>query len=156
MDRISKTERDDLLNQLKLRKDRALAKVASENPEWERQVKERAQKLAIGHLKIERELKELDAIRKEIDGLRQREKGVEKQIAKKLPRKDKGRYDEDDACRPPMDLCEAMNVLTDRFYVKAKASNPQGKKADAIEDQYLNDRASVMRAVTRDQLPKGL
>jgi hypothetical protein len=156
--RISKSERDDLLKQAALRRDAAMSTLETNFPDWERKVEERARKLAIGHLGIEKELVELDKLRRQALAAQKKVQEAELAIRNKLPKKEgDSRYHDDDdldACGVRMGVCEALNVYTEKFMGKARQDFEAGAYADRIEAKYLNDRQAILRADTRADLPK--
>ena len=151
--RISKSERDDLLGQAKLRKEQAIGKIVAACPDWEREVEERARKLAVGHLGIGKELSEINKIKQQVHELNEKAAAIEKAVRKRLPKKGKGQYDDDTGCRQSMTICEALNVYGAKFMAKAREGHVKAKAVTEIEAKYLSDRAAILRAETRADLP---
>jgi hypothetical protein len=156
--RITKSERDDLLKQVALRRDAALNALETSYPDWREKVRERARKLAIGHLGIEKELIELDKLRRQALAAQKKVQEAELTIRNKLPKKESdSRYHDDDdldACGVRMGVCEALNVYTEKFMGRARQDFEAGAAADRIKTRYLNDRQAVLKAETRADLPK--
>lgn len=146
---LNETQRYEIKGILSDRHIAALAEVDASDPGWKARVEERKTKLAIGRLKVEKEVIQLKAIEEQMTSLTIQRQEVEARIAKKMPRHARGRHD---ACPTPKSLCEAIAEIAAEINDSVMAKDPAGKRVLAANKAYLDGKAALAQCDTREQI----
>lgn len=147
-------ERRDLYKLLNQRKDQELAAIQAVDPNWERRIEERKNKVALGQLRVEKEVTELKDVEEQIRVLRRKRQEIEVRISKKMPlhNRDRSRDRDDEGCPSPRSLCDAVGEICNRIDGTEKAKDPTGKKVLALEAKYLLLQGKLAQCSTREDV----
>jgi flagellar biosynthesis chaperone FliJ len=126
-------------------------KIEAEYPEWEAELDDRLQKIAVGRLKVEKDVAELENIEEQLQALSDRKEQLESKIAKKMPfSKSKSRHA--GTCRNRVSLCEAIDDIKDRVRSREYAKHPAAKKYSAAEEARGKRLAKLAGCTTREDV----
>lgn len=143
-------ERRDLYKLLNQRKDQELAAIQAADPNWERRIEERKNKVALGQLRVEKEVTELKEVEEQIRVLRRKRQEIEVRISKKMPLHQRNRDDE--GCPSPRSLCDSVGEICNRIDKVEKSKDPTGKKVLALEAKYLILQGKLAQCSTREDV----
>lgn len=144
---MSSGERQDIRRLLAQQEAAELEALSAQDVGWEKRVEDRKQKVAIGQLKVEKEVAELAKIDAELERLTRQKEDVEQRIARKMPF-EKRRHR--DSCPSRKSLCEAIAGICSEIDFRETARDVTGKKAQAIAEKYRNRRALLEACTSRD------
>lgn len=153
MKQLSQTERNEIDRILGARHEAALKIIEASDPNWRERVEEKKNKLAIGRLKVEKEVLALKQLETQIRNLEQQKQEVEARIARKMPLKERdGRYD--DSCPTPKSLCQAVAEIGKAIHESVMAKDPAGIRILNAKKAYRDAEAQFAKCSTRDDVVK--
>lgn len=152
---LSQAERSEIHSALVDQRDAALKSLSAEDPGWEKRVEDRKNKVAIGRLKIEKDVIALTEIEGQIAALETKRKSIELAISKKMPFKKRGerrQYDDDEVCPARKGMCAAIADICSEIHEAELAKDPTGKKALEIHKRYRAATAKFVGCSTREEV----
>lgn len=158
---MSKEERGELRNQIEKAVDRRVELLIAEDPQFNSRIFERTRKIAIGKLKIDKELLEIDKLDEQIRLLEDKKKSLVRKTELQLPRtgklKEKQRYDADlyDVCEARETICSAINKIIEALLPGEEAKDPIGKKISEIRNLGHKLHATLAKSTYRSELLTG-
>src|SRR3990167_7189910 len=146
---MSKDERLEILGILKTRHQTAIDAINAADPGWRKSCSDKANKLAIGRLKIEKEVTELETVEEDIRKLEAKREELEAKIHKKMPLNERDKYD---SCPTPKHLCEAVGEIVEEVMDSVLANDLAGKKSLAADEDFNTRRELLALCSTREDL----
>jgi hypothetical protein len=150
---LSKSDRDEIENLITSRRDAALWDIASVLPTWEIDLRKRERKVAIGKLKIEKELLEIGRLETLEGAVKEQLRIAEINLNKKLPLSAPDRFSRR-SCPATKTACEAINDVIEMIHLTEMKKDPIGKKIVAENDRCENRLMLLMKCGTREDVEK--
>lgn len=122
--------------------------IEAAHPEWERKLDDRLQKIAIGRLKVEKDVAELERLEQQEQEIADRKAEVESRIARKMPFENSTRRHRG-TCRTRMSLCDVIADIKSKLMTPEKRKCPAGKQAIAADEAATRRRATLAGCSTR-------
>lgn len=149
MKTLSQSERQEIITVLNNVRDQKLSELNAADPGWQNRIEVRKTKVAIGRLKVEKDVLELEGLEDQIRILKQKIEATEARIQKKMPLKKRDKYDN---CPMPKSLCEAVSEIASEVHDSETSKDVTGKKALAIDAEFLNAKAKLAKCSTREDV----
>jgi len=146
---LSRADRDELVKLIRTNAKTEEDEVLGENPNLIQDIEDKARKMAIFALGINKELTQYDKLEKQIAELEKARDELEGRIRKRLPRRTSHYHD---ACPDHMSICEAINALTAKTRAAAEARIPAGKRLQQIEKKLQAKLAALSACTKRDEV----
>ena len=148
MKQLSATERQEIKNLLEKKYENAITALDAADPGWRQRIEDRKNKLAIGKLRIEKEVIEKKKIEADILALQFKLNEVEQRISKKMSlHQRKVRYE--DECPMPKGMCEAVGEIASEIHASVLAKDPTGKKLLVAEKELMDAMSRLATCDTR-------
>lgn len=150
---MSGDERFEVRRLIDARCDRKIDELSVADPEWENRVAQRKRKVAIGKLKVEKDVAALEQVERDIARLEGIKSEIEERISKKMPREPEhhGR-NSGSGCSVPKSLCAAIRDVEKTVHLKVMRDDATGRKALKIEADRNRRMELLAGCTTRDQV----
>jgi len=147
---LTQNERQEIRNVLRTEHDAAISKLNAADPGWQKRIEDRKNKVAIGRLKVEKDILELQRLEDLIRGLEEEKAAVETRIRKKMPlsKREDGRH----GCPRPKDLCTAISEIMEEVADVEMSKDATGKKAMAAKLEFNRKVELLLTCSTRDDV----
>ena len=149
MKQLSQSERNEIDVILSHRRAARLKELDAKDPGWKQRVEDRKNKVALGRLRVEKDVVELKAIESQIRDLENKKQLIDLRISTKMPR---NKREVRRGCPTPKDLCEAVAEICEEIHEAEMAKDPTGKKALAIAAEHVATRAQFAMCSTREDV----
>lgn len=159
---LTNPERAEIQEQLDKAERAEIAKQEARAPLWREEFEKRKEKIAIGQLKIEKDLEKLSQLeakfaklQAECDKVGEEKERLEELISSKLPKKmkKKDRWDDSEiGCPVPMSLCEAIDSRKQAIHQAEMEKHPVGKVVLEIADDFNRRRRLLSTCVFRSEV----
>lgn len=155
---ITTDERREIIKVIDKAVEKRQEVIKANDPQFDNRVFERTRKLAIGKLKIDNELVEIDRIDKQMADLEDRKKTLVQKAESKLPltgklKTVKYRDEEDYAvCEARETICSAINKIVEALLPGESEKDPTGKKLIAVERTGQRLQAELVACQLRSQI----
>lgn len=149
MKQLTNDERRDIRKLLDQKKDLELSAINAADPGWEQRIEDRKNKVALGRLRVEKDVVEMKAIESQIRTLEGKRAEIELRIRKKMPLKKRDKYD---GCPTHKDLCDAVGEICVQIDDTEMARDAAGKKVLALNAKYLGLQSKLAQCTTREDV----
>ena len=149
MKTLSAAERSHLEALIRKEADAEIAGIVASRVDWENEVTEIAVKLAIGKLGIDKLLAERMECEKGCEEADKRLAAVNEKMAAKMPKR-KQKYG--NGCAVPMDQCEAVSELAEKFRDVAMARHAVGAKVQKVYGKLRKKILLLEKCKTREEV----
>ncbi len=146
---LSQQERHEIQGVINDHKDSCIREIDAIDPEWRRRVEERKNKVAIGQLKVEKEVLELNTLEEQIRALQAKRDEIELRIRKKMPLEPRsGRG----GCPDRQSLCEAVAGVCRAIHNAEMKKDASGKVVLGYEESCRVRFAKLAACATREDV----
>jgi len=146
---LSQSDRYEIKAILNAFRESQLTALNASDPEWTRRIEERKQKVAIGKLKIEKDVAEMDEIDNQIRALRQKRDEIELRISKKMPTEARTR---NGGCPGRKSMCESINEIATRIHDSVMMEDAAGAASIAIDNDHRRRLSLLVKCETREDV----
>ena len=122
----------------------------AEDPGWRQRVEDRKNKLALGRLRVEKDVVERNKLISQIRLLTEKLEAVDLRISQKMPAEERsGSYG---SCPRPMDMCKAVGEICKEIHDSVMKNNVTGRKALALHADLTRRKLQLAKCETREDL----
>lgn len=151
--RLTTSERQQIIEAMNLAKATEFSLLNGTDLNWRDRVEERKKKVAVGMLKIDKEMVEMAKLEDQIHDVQQKLELVEQRITAKLPLQKRGadRYGSS-SCPTKKTLCQAIADIRSEVGRSVMAKDPTGKKYLTIVEKYRRKQEAFLACSTREDV----
>lgn len=127
----------------------AVGELDAADPGWRKRVEDRKNKVALGRLRVEKDVVEQKKIESQIRLLQEKLQAIELRIQQKMPMSERTHRG---GCPLPKSFCDAVAEITSEVHEKVMAADPTGKKVLALRMKFLATKVQLAKCTTREDL----
>jgi chaperonin cofactor prefoldin len=127
----------------------SISELNAKDPGWAQRIEDRKRKVAIGRLKVQKDVSELEQLEANIRDLEAKRKAVELRIKKKMPLGERGYRG---ACPDNKDLCEAISEICEEIHDQEQAKDKTGKLVLKLQKEHQQKLTRLAKCDTRQDV----
>ena len=148
---MTEAERKEFKDVIQKMANQQINKLEASDPFWKERVEEAKKKRAIGHLKIEKDLVQLETVKGQIAKLEEQEKAIEERIKAKLPMEERDKQ-YPNSCPSKMSTCKAIGYISEKLHSDVMSKDKTGKEVLKIREKCTRQLADLTGCKTRDEI----
>lgn len=145
-------EREEIRGILRNWRDARMCVVTASDSDWKNRIEERKRKIAIGKLKVEKDVQALSRVEDQIDALEKQKAEIEARITAKMPKERAEGYRKAKGCAVPKSLCDAVNEIAETVHHRVMKGDATGRKVLEIEADHEKRLAKLATCTTREDV----